>query len=435
MKRYYDLDGVLCEDNNLIVGSEEYINYLKYVKPLKNNICEKDDIITGRLETYREITENWLKEHNIKYNKLIMKPINLEGIENTPAFKAEYYLKDQSAKLFIESDIDQANKIAKLTNKIVYCIDNQQHYCYPKQNDENFLNEYYSDFLKDKNVILVGPAAYLIGQEKGEIIDKHDIVVRMNNALPMDEKYLIDYGKRTDIIYHGLFAGGFPTSKTIDYWEEVGIKWIVSKSGSKTISRHQRFQSLIENKKILWIDAKKSILSYKNQIRKSPSQGLISICHLLDFPLKTLSIMGIDFYQSGYFVGYKNLNTEEKVERQRKINEAGKVHDMLSQSIFLQDLYEKDNRIIIDQTLKEIFKKKQERINQYQLRQNWEIKFPQINEWFNHHQLGPFSKKRNVSVSSPQMEQWFKMGGEKTDKTVPNIKDNKTMQEWFRNKR
>ncbi len=450
MIRYFDLDGVICEDNDLIVGAIEYVNYLKYiVQPLNSNITKQDSIITGRLEIYREITENWLKEYNIEYNELIMKPNSLEGVENTPAFKAEYYLKDDAAKLFIESSVTQAEKIAKLTNKIVFCTDNQKYYCYPKQTDDTFLNEYYSDFLEDKNVILVGPAAYLIEQKKGEVIDKYDIVVRMNNALPMEEKYLVDYGKRTDILYHGLFASGFPTQETVDYWEEVGVQWLISKAGDKIVPRHKKFSPLIKNKDILWIDARKNMASYKGEIKRSPSQGLITIKHLLQFPLKTLSIIGLDFYQSGYFVGYKNLDTEEKVERQRKINQAGKVHDMLSQSLFLQDLCEKDNRIIIDEVLEEIFKKKEERIKQQKMKEDWENKFPQAHEWFNKNRRPPLKNKKikennkienkeskSDFIAPSRMEQWFKTSAREIDKTaISNIRDNKTMQEWFRNKR
>ena len=52
-----------------------------------------------------------------------------------------------------------------------------------------FLLKEYRKYLKDKNVILVAPAAYLIGRNMGEEIDNYDIVVRINNSLPIPKNW------------------------------------------------------------------------------------------------------------------------------------------------------------------------------------------------------------------------------------------------------
>ena len=36
------------------------------------------------------------------------------------------------------------------------------------------------DFVKDKRVVICGPAQHLQGQDKGSWIDDHDVVVRAN---------------------------------------------------------------------------------------------------------------------------------------------------------------------------------------------------------------------------------------------------------------
>ena len=42
-------------------------------------------------------------------------------------------------------------------------------------------------FLKDKTVVIVGPAPSIIGSNQGKLIDSFDIVIRLNKALPIPE--------------------------------------------------------------------------------------------------------------------------------------------------------------------------------------------------------------------------------------------------------
>ena len=59
-------------------------------------------------------------------------------------------------------------------------------------------DERLESLLKDKDVSLVGPAPYLIDQNRGKEFDESDIVVRPNEIIPL--KHLRkDYGSRTDI--------------------------------------------------------------------------------------------------------------------------------------------------------------------------------------------------------------------------------------------
>jgi orotate phosphoribosyltransferase len=116
----YDLDGVLCADPPMPPGNKAYIDFLDGVEMIQTTNNEHAEIVTGRTEQYRTITEQWLKRHNIMYNKLIMKPNNLAGVKNTPKFKADYYI-NSNACLFIESCPKQAKEIADLSKKPVYC--------------------------------------------------------------------------------------------------------------------------------------------------------------------------------------------------------------------------------------------------------------------------------------------------------------------------
>jgi len=129
-----DMDGVLCEDPPLkkIKSEKEYIEYLSQARPIKKNIPYMTPcyaICTARLEKYRGVTEDWLKENNVKYNNLIMYPHSREKRDNAFLEEASKYKADtfnnSNAKFFIESCKHQANRIKNLLSdkeKIVISI-------------------------------------------------------------------------------------------------------------------------------------------------------------------------------------------------------------------------------------------------------------------------------------------------------------------------
>lgn len=213
-------------------------------------------------------------------------------------------------------------------------------------------NQYF-EYLKDKNVILVGPAEYLVGQSKGEEINKYDVIVRMNSSIPVPDKYKEDYGNRTDVLYHRLASQGFPTEQTIRSWRSDGVKWIVVKMQTDH-KKINRLKGLIKNHKVSWLTAQKTVDELKKKIDRAPNQGIITIVHLLSYPIKSLTVMGIDFYATGYFRGYNNLVNDSEREKMRIKNRQGRIHNMASQVKYLRELWETDERFVIDDTLKEV---------------------------------------------------------------------------------
>ena len=124
-KCIYDMDGVFLPDPPDERDEETYLNYIATAPPLFTPSNEVGAICSFRLEKNRGITENWLRENGIQYKQLVLFPSNTyEGRQgHSPSlFKAEYYMKQPWAELFIESDDDQAREIARLTHKQVYCV-------------------------------------------------------------------------------------------------------------------------------------------------------------------------------------------------------------------------------------------------------------------------------------------------------------------------
>lgn len=130
---FMDIDGVLCEDPT-DEQNDDGINYLKFLEEVKPKYLPTiyiNTLITCRLKKYKKQTEDWLRKYNIQYQNLIMMDYPTKEARQADAkyaeFKAEVY-KDSNAKLFIESELWQAKKIANLTNKQVLCTKNMEMY-------------------------------------------------------------------------------------------------------------------------------------------------------------------------------------------------------------------------------------------------------------------------------------------------------------------
>jgi len=126
-----DLDGVLCRDPTPDENDdgENYREFISTVKPRTIPSEKIGWIVTCRLEKYRDLTEAWLEEHGITYGKLVMMdyPDRETRIQraNHANYKANIYTTTES-RLFIESNHSQAEKIARLTKKPVFSVENNQ---------------------------------------------------------------------------------------------------------------------------------------------------------------------------------------------------------------------------------------------------------------------------------------------------------------------
>ena len=126
-----DIDGVLCRDATKEEDDdgEAYINFLTQVEPRFVPAYKMGALVTSRLEKYRPQTEAWLKQHGFQYDQLIMQDLpDLEARRASGGdarFKANFY-KSSPAFLFIESSSWQADEIAAITGKAVYCVDDRR---------------------------------------------------------------------------------------------------------------------------------------------------------------------------------------------------------------------------------------------------------------------------------------------------------------------
>lgn len=123
----FDIDGVLCPNPPIDDDGPNYINYISNAPLLYKPSVTIDQLVSCRLEKYRNITEKWLNENGIKYNKLIM--LNFKTKEERQAwgkhgeFKGKIYKRSKDI-LFVESSLMEAQKIFEISKKPVFCTEN-----------------------------------------------------------------------------------------------------------------------------------------------------------------------------------------------------------------------------------------------------------------------------------------------------------------------
>ena len=129
----YDIDGVLCLDPPDERGGQPYLDYLPNAVPLFTPTVKVGELVTYRLEKYRDLTEWWLRNQGVTYGALTMFPAKSydERAEmgiSPAAFKADIYRLRPWAKLFVESDDRQAREIHAITRRPVYSVETNKMY-------------------------------------------------------------------------------------------------------------------------------------------------------------------------------------------------------------------------------------------------------------------------------------------------------------------
>ena len=123
----FDIDGVLCPNPPIDDDGPKYLEYISNAPILYKPTVKIDQLVSCRLEKYRKITEKWLSNNGITYNKLIM--LNLKTKEERIAwgkhgeYKGKIY-KNSNDILFVESSLSEAKEIFAISNKPVFCTEN-----------------------------------------------------------------------------------------------------------------------------------------------------------------------------------------------------------------------------------------------------------------------------------------------------------------------
>lgn len=134
-----DIDGVLCLDPSDEENDDgaRYRSFLQAAQPLFLPSAPVRYIVTSRLERYRDETERWLSDNEVRYSELVMldlpDAVTRRARQAHASHKADFYATSDAA-LFVESDYRQAVQIATRAGRQVFAIDRRE-MVYPSPSD------------------------------------------------------------------------------------------------------------------------------------------------------------------------------------------------------------------------------------------------------------------------------------------------------------
>lgn len=130
-----DFDGILCRDCRPDQDDDgpKYLDFIRNAQPLYlPRKAQIPMIVTARIEKYRQPTLEWLHRYGISVKSLVMHPaanLRLRQRDDIARFKAEHVkrwkkihkVKGPPPIGFIESDVNQARRIAELSGVMTIC--------------------------------------------------------------------------------------------------------------------------------------------------------------------------------------------------------------------------------------------------------------------------------------------------------------------------
>ena len=222
-----------------------------------------------------------------------------------------------------------------------------------------------NEFLKNKKVILIGPSPSLEGSKKGEYIDSFDVVVRLNKSFPVEANE--DIGTRTDIHYHCLHTNP-ACGGTIFYKELKEQNVILSAPYPKWVRPFYNDVSSFQKENQNWnipfhmIDTH-YYLEISKMLKTRPNSGTLAILDLLAYDVKELHITGFTWFRDGWRKSYKDycdIFGTENGDNKREEDMSGmlKTHNQKPQEDLVREIYTNDDRVFIDDIMKEILEVK-----------------------------------------------------------------------------
>jgi hypothetical protein len=214
-----------------------------------------------------------------------------------------------------------------------------------------FFNEYnklFYKYIEGKTIALVGPAQSIIGTGKGNIIDKFDLVVRLNKSIPLPSNIKDDIGSRSDIIYNSLNTSDFPGENNLNpkFYKKYGVKFVCTSYPFNHNVFHDDILNYVYKYKFELPLKVMNDLKFKNfekSLGTRPYTGTCAIMDLLSYPIKYLYITGLDFYQTKYYSEYRRIS-----KGTLKYNKNNMIHQCKPQIDYLKNISLFDNRIILD---------------------------------------------------------------------------------------
>jgi len=217
-----------------------------------------------------------------------------------------------------------------------------------------------ADYLKGKDIAMVGPAPNLVGTNMGPEIDTHDVVCRVNNSFIINEEMIPDYGTKKNILFNSGSELGLQVLEDVwSQWQNFeyimlpGIHQHYGKGHETVLEGIRRVDMngipIFQPKQEWFFDWQYKIDKEKKW--NFLNTGLSSIRLLLEFEINSLTVYGFTFYRGGKgYVKYQDEILKKIVSENPTIgyqySSDGAAHQQHKQRRFFRKYIESDPRVI-----------------------------------------------------------------------------------------
>lgn len=213
------------------------------------------------------------------------------------------------------------------------------------------MEDKYTNFIKDKDVVFVGACPNLVGKNYGRNIDTYDIVVKSNHSWTFNNPvYNRDYGSHCDVVYINRQYYREMKPFPVREMKERGIKWLCMKGCSE--EDKQVYEKSVNVRTI------KHVFNEVQAEVKSANMGAFTVFDLLQHSPRNLYITGIDFFaskkpefQHNNYQEYLDCYLPNKIREQgNKINKGKKIdgHDFIGNAKYFFNLFKKHPNLKTD---------------------------------------------------------------------------------------
>jgi hypothetical protein len=207
-------------------------------------------------------------------------------------------------------------------------------------------DDYLKNLLAGKKVVVTGSSKSVMLNEPN-FIDSFDLVVRINHQWPItvDKEIL---GERMDLLYH--CCSGVESVQKL-FTDDFNPKWVGFGDGAITeshiLENYLKGRGDIRYERIYEVQKR-----WRSEIGSLPQTGFLAVLHLLEFDIAELYMTGLTFMLEPYMPEYP----ETRFGNDQMIwTRNTRHHDCAAQFYyFCQNIYEKDKRLKIDNTLKKM---------------------------------------------------------------------------------
>jgi len=208
--------------------------------------------------------------------------------------------------------------------------------------EQKVLRNRLCELVRNKCIIVTGPADYVVGRGKADWIESYDLVVRINFQWPVPLHLATDLGSRMDLLYH-CCNGDYPL-ENLFYDDFEKTRFVCVEQNILSL----KLKNYCQRKEIPCLYVTEMVRQLSLSLGCPPSTGLTAIVHLLSLPVRELQVYGMTLWASTYYPGYQGDGALDKNWSDQKLPVKIWQHSPKRERKYLRRLLKENRRLHFD---------------------------------------------------------------------------------------